>query len=613
MNLFNLFAKLTLDTDEYDKQLDSAGKKGSSFSSKLGTVMKAGAKAVIGLTTAVAGATLAFGKLTLKMVDTAGEIDDNAQRLNMTTDQYQLWSFAMQKAGADASALEIVMRELTTFTTELSQGQGDALLTLQKLGVGYEDFIAMDNATQLETIVGALQGMENQTEKTRLAQELFGNRAYQTLMPLLNEEQGSIEKLNETMREQGLIVEEDLIKTGAELGDQVDIMKGKFKAYSLSLTAEVFPALENIVNGLLGIAQGSEGATEQFTTGIVEMVDKAVEVLPELLDVAGDLLVNVIVALVNSLPSIVPKLTSLIQAVLLTIVNILPDILSAAGVAVDMLLDVIVALLDSLPAIMPQLASLIESILFKIVDILPTILLSAVNLIAPILDAVLHMDWLGLLTAIIDMIVNELPNILITLVTSVFDVLLGMLAEPTFFAKIGLFGVNLGISLVNGLIEGLNRLANITIPGLNIAGWQVWEDTQLHLFNIPKIPLQKFADGGMFDDMFKGTMYAVAGEGSAEIVAQGRYDTGVANVEQIADAQLLAMQRYDMRGEVRRAVEGIVNGLKSSNTSSDNIQSMLGAIVLKIGDKEFKAYVYQVINEVLATKGLKNLQAIGRY
>lgn len=566
MNLFNLFAKLTLDTDEYDKQLDSAGKKGSSFSSKLGTVMKAGAKAVLAVGTAVATTAVSLANLTLKMVDTAGEIDDNAQRLNMTTDQYQLWSFAMQKAGADASALEIVMRELTTFTTELAQGQGDALLTLQKLGVGYEEFMAMDNATQLETIVGALQGMEDQTEKTRLAQELFGNRAYQTLMPLLNEEQGSIEKLNETMREQGLIVEEDLIKTGAELGDQVDIMKGKFKAYSLSLTAEVFPALENIVNGLLGIAQGSEGATEQFTAGIVEMVDKAVEVLPELLDVASNLLI-----------------------------------------------DVIMALIDSLPTIIPQLTSLIERILFTIIDILPDLLLSAVDLITILIDAILKMDWLGLLTQIIDVIITDLPNILVKLVTNLFDTLLSLLTDPMFYAQLGLFGINLGISLVNGIIDGLNRLGNITIPGFSIGSWELWDDTELHLFNIPRIPLMEFANGGMFDDMFKGTMYAVAGEGSAEIVAQGRYGTGVANVEQIADAQLLAMQRYDMRGEVRRAVEGIVNGLKTSNTSSDNIQSMLGAIVLKIGDKEFKAYVYQVINEVLATKGLKNLQAIGRY
>lgn len=567
MNLFNLFAKLVLDTSDYDKKLDDAGKKGSSFSSKLGTAMKAGAKAVMAVGSAVATTAVAIAGLTLKIIDQAGEIDDNAQRLGMNTEQYQLWSFAMQKAGTDVSTLQVAMRELTTFTNELSAGQGEALLTLQKLGIGYEEFMAMDNATQLETIVGALQGMEDQTEKTRLAQELFGNRAYQTLMPLLNEEQGSIQKLNETMKEQGLIVEEDLIKKGAELGDQIDVMKGKFSAYSMSLVAEVFPALDMIVNGLLGIAQGSEGATEQFTKGIIQMVDKAVTILPGLLDVASNLLI-----------------------------------------------DVIMALIDSLPTIVPQLVTLIENILFKIVDLLPDLLLTAVDIISVLLNSLLRMDWLGLLTEIIDLIIVKLPEILVDLVVNIFGILMNLLLDPTFYGKIGQFGINLGISLVNGIIDGLNRLGNIKIPGLKIMGKTVWDDTTISLFNLPKFPLVKvFADGGMFDELLKGTAYAVAGEDGAEVVAKGRYGTGVANVEQIAEAQLLAMEKYDMRSEIRRAVEGIVNGLKSGNSDSSNIQSMFSNIVLKIGDKEFKAYVYQVINEVLENKGLKNLQAVGRY
>lgn len=567
MNLFNLFAKLVLDSKDYEKGLDEAGKKGSSFSSKLGTAMKAGAKAVTAVATAVAITAGAVANLTLKMIDQAGEIDDNAQRLGMTTDQYQLWSFAMQKAGTDVSTLQVAMRELTTFTNELSTGQGDALLTLQKLGIGYEEFMAMDNATQLETIVGALQGMEDQTEKTRIAQELFGNRAYQTLMPLLNEEQGSIQALNETMREQGLIVEEDLIEKGAELGDQIDILKGKFEAYGLSLVAEVFPAMEMIVKGLSGIAQGSEGATEQFVNGIIEMVDKAVTILPNLLDVASTIL-----------------------------------------------LDVIMALVDSLPTIVPQLTTLIEKILFKIVDLLPNLLLSAVDIISVLADALLRMDWPGLISRLFDLLTNDVNSALFDLAFNLFGILLNILLDPTFFGRIGELGINLGISLINGIIDGLNRLGNIRIPGLTIMGTRIWDDVDIKLFNLPKFPLiDVFAEGGMFDDLLKGTAYAVAGESGAEIVAQGRYGTGVANVEQIAEAQLLAMERYDIRSEIRRAVEGIVNGLKSGNNGSINIQSILNGIVLKIGDKEFKAYVYQVVNEVLENKGLKNLQVVGRY
>lgn len=54
------------------------------------------------------------------------------------------------------------------------------------------------------------------------------------------------------------------------------------------------------------------------------------------------------------------------------------------------------------------------------------------------------------------------------------------------------------------------------------------------------IALKAYKDGGIMDaGSFKGagTMYALAGESGAEIVAQGSQGTGVANVEQIAEAE----------------------------------------------------------------------------
>lgn len=51
---------------------------------------------------------------------------------------------------------------------------------------------------------------------------------------------------------------------------------------------------------------------------------------------------------------------------------------------------------------------------------------------------------------------------------------------------------------------------------------------------INSFSVKKYANGGIIDGA--GTMYAVAGESGAEIVAQGSQGTGVANVKQIAEA-----------------------------------------------------------------------------
>src|SRR5699024_3797230 len=127
--------------------------------------------------------------------DAGSEIDDNAQKIGFSTEAYQYWALVMQRIGTDASTLSLAIRNMTTFTQNLADGQGDALLTLQKLGIGYEEFMAMTPEEQFYTLIDALQGMTDETEKTQIAQEIFGNRVYQELLPLLGMEQGSLEDL----------------------------------------------------------------------------------------------------------------------------------------------------------------------------------------------------------------------------------------------------------------------------------------------------------------------------------------------------------------------------------------------------------------------------------
>ena len=85
--------------------------------------------------------------------------------------------------------------------------------------------------------------------------------------------------------------------------------------------------------------------------------------------------------------------------------------------------------------------------------------------------------------------------------------------KPKFTKK---YWIDLGIGIINGfkqtfnnlkrlfaeqinkLISKLNAFADFTIPGLKIAGKQLWESKHITLFKIPKI--QAFAKGGVLED-----------------------------------------------------------------------------------------------------------------
>lgn len=573
MNLFNLIATLTLDNSEYEKKINESGKSAASVSSKMGTAFKTAGRVIGATVTAIAAVTAAISALAVKTVDYMGDIDDNAQRVGMSTEAYQKWAYAMQLAGGDASTLQIVMRELTTFTNELSAGQGDALLTLQKLGIGYEDFMALPVDKQLQAIIEGLQGMESQTDKTTIAQEIFGNRAYQQLMPILNQEKGYVDDLFESMEDLGLVIGDDVVKAGAALGDKLDQLKLTFKTVGASIMSDLFPQIELVVEGLTGMATGAEDAGDKFVEGIMGIVDKLVSALPQLIDIAGDLLVNVLDGILSALPSIIPKLIEVVEA-----------------------------------------------LLFKVIDILPSLTQSIADLAVAFVGALLKVDWVTLIIklseALIEILLVQLPNMLLDAFILIFDTVIDLFTTKGGLKSLAEFGKNLGEALVNGLITVVESGVNLAVKALNsiTAGIsKVWTWTGLD--PIPKIPNVSiprvdFEEGGMFPDNKQGTYYlARAGEAGAEIVAQGTRGTGVANVEQIADAQYMAMNEYDVKGEIQRATVAIVNGITNAINGAGGATS----VNVRIGDREFKNYVVQVVNDTLKAQGRKTLNTITAY
>lgn len=560
----------------YKKKTDDMGSKSSSFSSKLGGAFKTGVSVVAGFATAVVGAATAMAGLATQAMDFAGDLDDAATRVGMNTEAYQKWAFAMQLAGADASTLEVAVRNLTTFTTNLAAGNEDATAALQALGIGYEEFADMDVDEQLDTVVNALQNMEDQTEMTRLAQEIFGNRVYQQIMPLLTQEAGYVDELGESMKETGMIMSEDAVKAGAALGDELDTLKQRFTILSNTMLSELFPQIQLIIEGLSGLTTGSDDAMNALSAGLVGLIDKVAEALPTILETGLDLLINVILGLLEAIGN--------------------PDVINA-------------------------LVSVIETLLFKVVELLPTLTQSLFDIAVALFDALLHLDWgtliVELLIALIEIVTLQLPNLLLDAFLSVFDVFTSMFTEQG-QEKLRRLGLDLAEAMINGMISqaemGLNLLIDM-VNGLTGGLSKSW--TWLGIPEIPKIPHVSFgrvdfAAGGMFDDVPSGTLYALAGESGAEIVAQGSRGTGVANIEQIADAQYMAMRDYDLAGVIQGAAAAIVNGIVaglSGGAAAGNREP----IIVRIGDKDFIGYIEDALNSSLQSQGRKTLRSVTAY
>ena len=576
MNLFNLFATLTLDNSDYEKKLDQSQKTAGSFSSKIGTAFRTGVRAVAGFVTSVAAASAAVAAFAVNFINEGSEIDDNAQKLGVSTEAYQYWSLVLQRAGTDASNLSVAIRNMSTFTQELSTGNADALLTLQKLGIGYEDFMAMNTEDQLYAIVEALQGMESQTDKVAIAQDIFGNRVYQELLPLLNMEQGSLEDLREEFESLGFILSDNTIKNIAAVGDKMDNFTNTIKTAGLMIGAELLPEIQLITEGLVGLANGSDDAMQSLSDGLTGLIDKVAKSLPTIISTASDLLLELIVGLGEVLSN---------------------------------------------PEIINSLVDVIEALLFKTVEILPTLTQSLADIAVALFDALLHLDWgtliINLTEALLDIVLVQLPTMLVEMLFSLIDAVFDLFFTKDGQKALAEFGITLAETIINSLVSGVESGVNLLVDGINglldgISGIWTW----IGIPAIPDVPHASFprvdfAEGGMFPSNM-GTLYALAGEAGAEIVARGARGTGVANIEQIADAQYMAMTDYGLNETINQAaaniVNGIVLGLRMSGTGAAN-----GDIIVKIGEKDFNSYIVQTVNNSLKAQGRKTLNTVTAY
>lgn len=557
MNLFNLVATLVLNAQAYKQGLNDASKDASSFSSKAGVAFKAVSKAVLAIIGAVTAVSAAMKKLVTGTIDYGDEVDKQSQKMNLSADAYQKWSLAAQMAGSSAETLQTGIRQLTKFTQELAAGTGDSLLTLQQLGLGYEEFMAMNPDEQLMAVVEAMQGLGDGTQKTEAAQKLFGQRAYQELMPLLNQEKGSLDELFQSYENMGLIMDDISVKKSAELNDKFTLLQATVKGLTNEFVTGMYPQLTNVVDIVQDLLTGTGNVDEnlkKLTDNVVSMVDKFLTKLPQLLNVGVDVIFMVLDGMVTAIGN--------------------PDFVQG-------------------------LFDLIHNILLKVVELIPYVLKSLTTFIPAVLKGLMTFDWGSILAEIIKVILVDLPTAVTELAFNLINMLVDVISDPMKMVKqLGKIGIAIGQGIINGMIGVIESAINGIVKLLdNVDFLNIIPDD----FKVVIPKLNFLADGGVMDKL--GSLY-VAGEKGAEIVAQGSQGTGVANVKQIEQAM------YNALADIAPVlVNGIVGGL----SIRDDNYNLPQQIVVKIGEKEFNSYVVRAVNDNLNQKGRQSLNKITRY
>ena len=250
MDLFDLVAKLTLDSSEYESGITKAGDKVDDLKKKWdgGTKQITGGLKKVGTGVGVlaGGAALLF-KSADGFAKTTDEIDKMSQKLGLSTDAYQKWDYVLQISGTEINNMSTGLKTLTNKFDDAVNGSDTAVETFEKLGLSMDEISGLSREDLFAKVITAFQGMEDSAERAALANDLFG-KSGQELAPLFNTTAEETQALMTQIEELGGVMSEDTVKAGAQFEDSMTALDAAFKGAGASLFEQLIPALTSFMN-----------------------------------------------------------------------------------------------------------------------------------------------------------------------------------------------------------------------------------------------------------------------------------------------------------------------------------------------------------------------------
>ena len=453
MNVFELFAKISLDTSSYEKGLTGAEKSTSSFGDKLkkGIGVAAGvATAAIGATTAVVGASAkAFLNGAKQVSDFGDNVDKQSQRLGISAEKFQELDYVMNIAGTSMNNMTMGMKTMTNQLDAAKKGNKEAIDNFKKLGISMNDIKTMSREDLFEKSIKGFQNMSDSTSRAALANKLFG-RSGQELTPLFNMTNEQTEELIAKSREYGMVMSSDNVKASANFKDSLTTLQNTMTGLKNNMMSNFLPSLTTITDGLSAVFSGknTEEGMSKISSGlssllsdlnkqapkfmalaktiITSLLQGFAPMLPSLVSTIFDIAIKAITTISSMIPSMMPSIISGIQGIMSALMSALPIVIDGISQLV-MALATWLSEGDNVSLIVNGLVQLCSQIVNSIAMLLPVLIPMIATIIGELANAMSEPDNVQMLLDAILTIIGALAvgiwNALPILAKAVWNVL----------------------------------------------------------------------------------------------------------------------------------------------------------------------------------------------
>ena len=490
MNVFELFAKLGLDSSEYESGLDRA----RGMASSVGGAIGAGLTAVAGATTAAVGAAAAgVVNLTSQAVSAYGQYEQLAGGVEKifgeSADLVMAHaSEAFETAGLSANQY---METVTSFSASLLQGlAGDTVAASEVADMAIRDMA--DNAntygSDIQSIQNAYMGF-SKGNFTMLDNLRLGYGGTQSEMirlindaGILEEEITSLDNVSfDQMIEAIHVVQQNLNITGTTANEAAGTIQGSMGALQGAwqnliiglgdANADLAPLIDNVVSNAVGVFNNIVPVAQQAMQGIASLITQIAPVLES--------------ELPSMIETVLPALLSAITSIISAVASALPSI---AGVLLPQVSNIIQRTLPALLSLVPQFISIggeiVRGVITGLVENASEITQAGLDVLQTLIDGFAEAtsgDGISQLVdttmQIVEMIgtflVENAPT-LITAAVQLITQLAMMLTDPSNLQMLIDLSLQLVLAVADGLVQSAPALGNAVVAvigNLLIALW----------------------------------------------------------------------------------------------------------------------------------------------
>ena len=450
--------------DDLEEELDDAGDAADDSEgkfSKLGGTLKTVGVAMGAVVAAAAAAAVSLGKAVVEAYgeyeQLVGGVDTLFKESSGKLQEYA--SNAYKTAGMSANDY---MSTVTSFSASLIQSLGgDTEAAVKYADMAITDMA--DNANKMGTDIGLIQN----------AYQGFAKQNYTMLDNLKLGYGGTKEEMERLLADATAIsgieydissyadvvdaihvIQESMGIAGATAAEAEHTIEGSMNAMKAAVSnlvvgfgnadANIEQLCGNVVDAfqdvLTNITPVIENIIAALPTALNAILATLVELLPTLLETVTSLFSQVLTTLLTLIPQLIPAVIQAVMTIVDTVIANLPLLVDAA---VQIVMSLVQGIGTALPTLIPAAIQAIITIVQSLLDSLPLILDAALQLITGLAD--------GLLAAI-PVLIEALPEIIMSIINFILD------AIPQI--------IETGIQLLTSLVAALPQIITAIVAAI---------------------------------------------------------------------------------------------------------------------------------------------------